>query len=142
MILGKLSSTALTLLAWHFLFLFALYFFNFENFLSSTQLHMKSVIKNVIIMIFLNISRMYFLKQSSLFAHYWKRSVKVLLSQQRSWLEPVHVYCWSEEFFLFFIVDGNDGISFGKDVSMLIDFIEIFPIFGVDRLVNDRVDSE
>lgn len=62
MILGKLPSATLTLFSWHFLFLFAFYFFNFENFFSSAQLHVKSVIKNIIIMVFLNISRVYFLE--------------------------------------------------------------------------------
>ena len=62
MILGKLPSATLTLFSWHFLFLLAFHFFNFKNLLSSTQLHVKSVIKNVIVMIFLNISRVYFLE--------------------------------------------------------------------------------
>ena len=43
------------------------------------------------------------------------------------------------EFFLFFVIHGDDGVAFGGDVCLFIDAIEVPTILRKDRFVEDII---
>ncbi len=48
----------------------------------------------------------------------------------------------SHEFFLFFVVHGDDGVAFGGDVGLFIDAVKIPAVLGEDGFVEDIVEGK